>query len=61
MKAYIATTGTIFGLIVLAHIARIAAEGPALAKDPFYIVITLATVGLAAWAGRLLWTWNRRA
>lgn len=61
MKAYVITTGLIFGLIVIAHIARVVSEGPQLAKDPFYIVITLATAGLAAWAGQLLWTWNRRA
>jgi hypothetical protein len=60
MKAYVATTGTIFGLIVLAHIARVAAEGPQLAQDPFFILITLAATGLALWAGCLLWNSRRK-
>ena len=33
MKAYIVTTGTLFGLIVVAHVLRIVAE-PHLAADP---------------------------
>ena len=34
MKTYVMTTGAVFGLITLAHILRIIAEGPRLAKDP---------------------------
>ena len=34
MKAYLVTTGSIFGLIVLAHILRIIEEGQHLARDP---------------------------
>ena len=54
MKAYIMTTGAVFGLIVVAHIWRVAEEGLALAKDPLYIVLTLAAAGLCFWAWRLL-------
>lgn len=54
MKAYLMTTGVIFGLIVAAHIWRIVAENPALAKDPAYIVLTLLAAGLCLWAFRLL-------
>ncbi|MBI1766087.1 MAG: hypothetical protein HYR56_32180 [Acidobacteria bacterium] len=54
MKAYLITTGAVFGLIVVAHIWRVIEEGPALAKDPFYIVLTLAAVALCLWACRLL-------
>ena len=54
MKAYIVTTGTLFGLIVVAHVLRIVAE-PHLAADPWYILLTAAaaemiTLGLAAGA-----------
>jgi len=47
MKAYVMTSGTIFGLIVLAHIWRVTAEGPELARDPVYITTTLAAAGLS--------------
>jgi hypothetical protein len=52
MKAYIMTTGSVFGLLVVAHIWRIIEEGPALAKDPLYIVITIAAAALCLWAWR---------
>jgi hypothetical protein len=54
MKAYIMTTGAVFGLLVVAHIWRIIEEGPDLAKDPLYIVITIAAAALCLWAWRLL-------
>lgn len=54
MKAYLVTTGIIFALITLAHILRVFAEGPRLAKDPVFILLTLLAAGLSAWAWRLL-------
>jgi hypothetical protein len=54
MKAYVMTTGAVFGLIVVAHIWRVAEEGVALAKDPLYIALTLAAAGFCFWAWRLL-------
>jgi hypothetical protein len=54
MKAYLITTGSIFGLIVLAHILRIIDEGQHLARDPFYLLLTAAAGGMSAWAVRLL-------
>jgi hypothetical protein len=59
MKAYLTTTGTVFGLITLAHIARIFAEGPRLAKDPVFLLLTLAAAVLCFWAWRLLWRSSR--
>ncbi|HEV7776898.1 MAG TPA: hypothetical protein VGO76_08540 [Luteibacter sp.] len=50
MKAYVITTGAIFALIVIAHVWRIAVEGPALAGSPIFILFTLAAAGLALWA-----------
>ena len=54
MKAYLITTGTIFGLIVVVHIWRIVVEGPALAKDPIFIMLTVAAAALSLWSLRLL-------
>lgn len=54
MKAYVITTGVVFGLIVLAHVWRAAVEGPALAKDPAYILFTAAAAALSLWAWRVL-------
>lgn len=53
MKAYIATSGTLFGLVFVAHILRMIQE-PALAREPWYILITLAAGALGAWAWRTL-------
>ena len=50
MKAYIITSGVIFGLITVAHLWRIALEGTRLASDPIFIVLTFLAAGLCAWA-----------
>lgn len=50
MKAYLITTGALFGLLTIAHIVRIIAENPRLATDPFYILITVLTAVLCVWA-----------
>jgi hypothetical protein len=54
MRAYVGTTGVIFGLLVLAHVWRAVVEGPHLATDPWYVLITLAAAGLCLWAWRVL-------
>jgi hypothetical protein len=54
MKAYVITTGAVFGVVTLAHIWRAFAEGPHLATDPWFILITFATAALCFWAWRLL-------
>jgi hypothetical protein len=54
MRTYIASTGIIFALIVVLHIWRGFAEGPALVWSPAYIVLTLVAAGHAVWAGQLL-------
>ena len=54
MRAYVITTGAIFGLLVVAHVWRVFAESPALARDPWYILITLFAALLSVWALRLL-------
>ena len=54
MKAYLITTGAVFGLIVLAHFARVVAEGAHLATDPLFALLTVAAAALSFWAWRLL-------
>ena len=54
MKAYIVTTGAVFGLLTLAHIWRAVAEGPHLATDPWFVLITITTAALSVWAWRVL-------
>jgi hypothetical protein len=54
MKAYLITTGVIFALITLMHIARMVAEWPHLATEPVFILLTILAAGLSVWAWRLL-------
>jgi hypothetical protein len=54
MKSYVMTTGAVFGLLTLAHIARAFAEGPRLATDATFVLITVAAAALCIWACRLL-------
>ncbi|MEP6741378.1 MAG: hypothetical protein ABJB61_02685 [bacterium] len=54
MKAYVMTTGAVFGLITLAHLLRIIMEGRHLATEPLYILLTVAAGSLSVWALLLL-------
>ncbi len=54
MKAYVMTTGAVFGLITLAHLLRIIAEGPHLVTEPSFVLLTVAAATLCLWAWRLL-------
>jgi hypothetical protein len=54
MRSYVVTSGTVFGLIVLAHIARAVAEGLVTLSDPWFVGSSIVAAGLAAWAVRLL-------
>ena len=55
MKAYLISTGALFGLLTLIHIRR-AIDERHLATEPWYILITLASTVLCLWAVRLLRT-----
>ena len=54
MKAYVMTTGTLFGLLTLVHVWRIFQEGSHLAKDPWFVLFTVAAATLCFWSWRLL-------
>jgi hypothetical protein len=54
VKAYVITTGTVFALIVAAHLWRAAAEGWGLLKSPFFLVTTTLAVAIVICAWRVL-------
>jgi hypothetical protein len=54
MRAYVITTGVLFGLITIAHIWRALEEGSGLSTDPGFILLTLAAAALCLWAWRLI-------
>jgi hypothetical protein len=56
MKAYLLSTGTIFGCITVAHIWRMISESVALARDPWYLGLTVLSAALCGWAIRLVRT-----
>ena len=53
MAGYLWTTGALFLLITVAHVMRMFAE-PHLAREPWYLLLTVAAAALSVWAGRLL-------
>lgn len=58
MKPYVITTGAVFGLLTLAHIWRVIAEGPRV-LSPWWVSITVAAAALCLWAVRLVWLSKR--
>jgi hypothetical protein len=63
MKAYLATTGTLFALLALAHLVLTIAQWRRLAADAWFILqgpgIGVAAGVLSFWAWRLLWGLKR--
>ena len=55
MRAYVATTGTVFLLLTVAHIVRVFMETH-LAREPWFWVATVLPFVLAVWALRILRT-----
>jgi hypothetical protein len=53
MKPFLIVVGTVFGLIVVAHVARMVVE-PHVARDPWYWLLTILAAVLSGWAWRLL-------
>jgi len=54
LKAYVITTGCIFALIVVAHVARMFVESAELARDPSYLALTALAAALSVWAVMLV-------
>lgn len=49
MKAYVITTGVIFALVTIAHVARMAVESGVL-TEPVYFLLTILSAALTVWA-----------
>jgi hypothetical protein len=54
MKAYLVTTGALFGLVTTVHLWRMVEEWPHPAADPWFLLTTAAAAALGLWAWRLL-------
>ena len=54
MKAYLVTTGTIFFLILIAHIMRLIQEGTHTASNPVFLLTTVITTAMFLWSVWLL-------
>ncbi len=54
MKSYFIVTGSVYGLISIAHIWRMAYE-PHLAKQIWYLLLTALAVMLSLWALNFVW------
>ena len=53
MKAYVVTTGVLFGLLTVVHVWRMVEERT-LSTEPWYLLVTALSAALALWAGRLV-------
>ena len=54
MRAYVRTTGVLFGLLAAVHVWRIFAESSSLATDPWILLSTVVAAALCLWSWRLL-------
>lgn len=54
MRHYIMTTGIVFGLLTLAHAARIIVEGWQVASSVIFVLATIVPAALCIWAFYLL-------
>ncbi len=53
MRAYLLTTGIVFGVLALVHVWRVIEERNSLAKDPWFLIITIVAAAFSFWAFRL--------
>jgi len=60
MKAYVITTGAVFGLLTAVHVWRFIEEGSQI-LDPWFIGITAASTALFLWAVSLLRQTRRKS
>jgi hypothetical protein len=61
MKIYLTLTAILFGLLTVLHFWRMMQERASLAKDPWFLIITLLSAALCFWAVRLLIVGRRRS
>lgn len=60
MRIYLTLTAIVFGLLAAMHIWRMVAESSSLARDPFFLLLTVISAALCVWAVRLLIIDRRR-
>ena len=61
MRAYLAITGTIFGLLFLLHLWRVIAEWSGFSSGAgFVLLVGMIALALSVWAFRLLATLSRQ-
>jgi hypothetical protein len=53
MKAYVVTTGAIFGMLTVAHLWRMVEEGSHVATNPSFVLITALSAAMGVWAWRV--------
>ena len=53
MKAYLAVTAALFGLLTVVHVWRMVVE-PSVRADPWFLLTTVLSILLCAWGVRLL-------
>jgi hypothetical protein len=58
MKAYLRTTGALFALVTVLHLARSAEMWDRFSNDPWFVTgyafLTLVTAALSVWAWKLV-------
>jgi hypothetical protein len=59
MRAYVITTGIIFALITISHLARLAMESTHILTEPIFLFLTILSTALAVWAFLLLRRFRR--
>ncbi|HEU4787891.1 MAG TPA: hypothetical protein VFS57_10790 [Gemmatimonadaceae bacterium] len=53
MRPYLLINSIVFGLVTIAHIWRIFGESAALARDPWFIALTVIAAALSIWSALL--------
>jgi hypothetical protein len=54
MRTYVMVSGAIFAMLVFSHVARLYAEGAAVALEPIFAVTTALGIAMSGWAWYLL-------
>jgi len=60
MKTYLTLTAVVFGLLTVMHVWRMIAESASLARNPWFLLLTVLSAGLCIWAVRLLVVQRKR-
>ena len=53
MRSYVVTTGLIYVLLLLAHVARLVAEGRSPLESTAFVATSVVAAAMAAWSWRV--------